>query len=143
MTEGQLIGWLVGFYNISTLVSYLMPNLIYTYILDIYDLCDIIWYLTGQCHFFKWHMSKFEPNSIISLQITVILVKLLLQIFKTMKKSKFSPFCMKICQWKSCAQSGCSVCSQPIKYNNALTIQSIVYNCFNAAKRSFCVNIWQ
>ena len=34
-------------------------------------------------------MSKFEPNRIISLQITVIQVKLLLQIFKTKKKSEF------------------------------------------------------
>ena len=32
-------------------------------------------------------MSKFEPNRIISLQITLIEVKLLLQIFKTMEKS--------------------------------------------------------
>ena len=38
---------------------------------------------------FKWHVSKFEPNWIISLQITVIQVKLLLQIFKTIKKSEF------------------------------------------------------
>ena len=34
-------------------------------------------------------MSKFEPNWIISLQITFIWVKLLLQIFKTMEKSEF------------------------------------------------------
>ena len=27
-----LVGWLVGFYSISTLVSYLMPNSVYTYI---------------------------------------------------------------------------------------------------------------
>ena len=29
---------LVGFYGISTFVDYLMPNLLYTYILNIYDL---------------------------------------------------------------------------------------------------------
>ena len=29
---------LVGFYGISTIVSYLMPNPLYTYILNIYDL---------------------------------------------------------------------------------------------------------
>ena len=29
---------LVGFYGISTIVDYLMPNPLYTYILDIYDL---------------------------------------------------------------------------------------------------------
>ena len=34
-------------------------------------------------------MSKFEPNQIISLQNTLIQVKLLLQIFKTMEKSEF------------------------------------------------------
>ena len=30
--------WLVGFYGKSTLEGYLRPNLIYTYVLDIYDL---------------------------------------------------------------------------------------------------------
>ena len=30
-------GW-VGFYGISTIVGYLMPNPLYTYILNIYDL---------------------------------------------------------------------------------------------------------
>ena len=34
-------------------------------------------------------MSKFEPNWIISLQITVLKLKLLLQIFKTMEESEF------------------------------------------------------
>ena len=29
------------FYGISTIVSYLMPNLLYTYILNIYDL---VWF---------------------------------------------------------------------------------------------------
>ena len=29
---------MVGFYGISTIVGYLMPNPLYTYILDIYDL---------------------------------------------------------------------------------------------------------
>ena len=29
---------LVGFYGISTIISYLMPNSLYTHILDIYDL---------------------------------------------------------------------------------------------------------
>ena len=34
------LGWvgLVWFNDISTIVGYLMPNLFYTYILDIYDL---------------------------------------------------------------------------------------------------------
>ena len=30
--------WLLGFYGISTLVGYSMPNPVYTYLLDIYDL---------------------------------------------------------------------------------------------------------
>ena len=32
---------MVGFYGISTIVGYLMPNLLYTYILDLYDL---VWF---------------------------------------------------------------------------------------------------
>ena len=32
---------LVGFYGISTIVSYLMPNPLYTYILNIYDLISL------------------------------------------------------------------------------------------------------
>ena len=35
---------LVGFHGISTIVGYLMPNLLYTYILNIYDL---IWLFYG------------------------------------------------------------------------------------------------
>ena len=38
---------------------------------------------------FKWNVSKFEPNRIISLQITVFQEKLMLQIFKTIEKSEF------------------------------------------------------
>ena len=35
-------------------------------------------------------------------------------------------------------------CSRSIKNNNnASTIQSVVCNCFNATKRSFCINMWQ
>ena len=45
---------------------------------------------------FKWHVSKFEPSRIISLQITVINMKLLLQIFKTMEKSEFHAL-IKLC----------------------------------------------
>ena len=33
----------VGFYGISTIVGYLMPNPFYTYILDIYDLVGLGW----------------------------------------------------------------------------------------------------
>ena len=32
-----LVVWLFGFYGISTIVGYLMPNPLYTYILNIYD----------------------------------------------------------------------------------------------------------
>ena len=34
---------MVGFYGISTIVGYLMPNHLYTYILDIYDLVGLGW----------------------------------------------------------------------------------------------------
>ena len=40
-------------------------------------------------------------------------------------------------------QSGCCVCSQLIKNNNVSTIQSVVCNCFNTTKRSFCINMWK
>ena len=33
-----LVGWLFGLYSISTIVGYLIPNPLYTYILNIYDL---------------------------------------------------------------------------------------------------------
>ena len=33
--------WLVVFYGISILVGYLMPNPIYTYILNVYDLVSL------------------------------------------------------------------------------------------------------
>ena len=42
---------------------------------------------------------------------------------------------------KAVYKVGSCVCSQLIKNNNAVTIQSIVCNCFNATKRSFCVNV--
>ena len=45
----------------------------------------------------------------------------------------YSPFCMNICQWGSCVQSRCSVCSQSIK-NNASTIQRIVLQLFQRNK---------
>ena len=37
---------LVGFYGISTIVGYLMPNHVYTYNLDIYTFCKDIWLIT-------------------------------------------------------------------------------------------------
>ena len=37
---------LVGFYGISTIIGYLMPNLVYTYILNIYDLLGwVLWHI--------------------------------------------------------------------------------------------------
>ena len=38
------LGW-VGFYGISTIVGYLMPNPVYTYILNIYVICKHILYI--------------------------------------------------------------------------------------------------
>ena len=40
---------LIGFYGISTIVGYLMPNPLYTYILNIYDLVGLGWVL--------WHIN--------------------------------------------------------------------------------------
>ena len=33
--------WLVGFYGISTIIGYLKPNPLYTYLLNIYDLVGL------------------------------------------------------------------------------------------------------
>ena len=50
---------LIWFYSISTIVGYLMPNPLYTYILDIYDLVwfysisTIVGYLTPNPFFYK------------------------------------------------------------------------------------------
>ena len=38
------LGWVVEFYGISTIVGYLMPNPLYTYILIIYDLVCLGFY---------------------------------------------------------------------------------------------------
>ena len=46
---------------------------------------------------------------------------------------------MNICQWESCIQSGCRICSQSIKYNASM-IQSIVCNYFNTTKGSFWIH---
>ena len=35
---------LVGFYGISTLIGYLIPNLFYTYILNIYEFVFVVFY---------------------------------------------------------------------------------------------------
>ena len=42
---------------------------------------------------------------------------------------------------RSCVLSGCIVCSQSIKNNNASMILSVVCNCFNATEKSFRVNM--
>ena len=44
-------GW-VGFYGISTIVGYLMPNPLYTYILHIYDLVWVLWHI-NHCRLFN------------------------------------------------------------------------------------------
>ena len=85
-------------------------------------------------------MSKFEPNWIISLQISYWRI---VNWSWRYQKAVYSLFWMNICQWKSCVQSGCRVYSQSIKNNKTSTIQSIVSNCFNPTKRSFCINMWQ
>ena len=45
--------WLVRFYGISTIVGYLMPNPLYTYILNIYDLVgSVLWHI-NHCRLFN------------------------------------------------------------------------------------------
>ena len=45
-------GW-VGFYGISTIVGYLMPNPHYTYILNLYDLVGLGFMDINHCRLFK------------------------------------------------------------------------------------------
>ena len=45
---GNLCG-LVWFYDISSMVGYLMPNLVYTYILNIYDLVWLVLWHINHC----------------------------------------------------------------------------------------------
>ena len=45
----------VGFYGTSTIVGYLIPNLIYSYIFDIYDLVwwgGVLWHI-NHCRLFN------------------------------------------------------------------------------------------
>ena len=84
------------------------------------------------------------PNSAVVLENTkkfhkLILANHKLKLYEIAEELKI--FCMSICQKESCVQSGCHICSQLIK--NVLTIQSIVCNCFNATKKSFCIDMWQ
>ena len=45
--------FLVGFYGISTIVRYLMPNPLYTYILNIHDFFGwVLWYI-NHCGLFN------------------------------------------------------------------------------------------
>ena len=50
---------LVGFYSISTIVGYLMPNPLYTYALNVYDLVWfglVLWHI-NHCRLFKAKLS--------------------------------------------------------------------------------------
>ena len=57
---------LVGFYGLSTIVGYLMPNSLYTYILNIYDL---VWLALGHIN----HCRLFNANFSLYIYITYIL----------------------------------------------------------------------
>ena len=52
-------------------------------------------------------------------------------------------FCMNICLWGSCCQSGCRVCSRCIKNDNVSSIPSAVWSCFAEINRIFCRGMWQ
>ena len=58
-TDKRQVGWLGGFYGISTLIGCLMPNTLYTYILNIYDLdCWVLWNI-NPCRLFNTDSSLF------------------------------------------------------------------------------------
>ena len=48
-----MVGWLVMFYGISTLIGYLIPNPVYTYILNIYDLVLVDFMAFNPCRLFN------------------------------------------------------------------------------------------
>ena len=87
----------------------------------------------------KTHKKKFHK---------LVVADCKLQLSEITEKLKISEGCVftifiNLCQWESCIQNGCRIFSQSIKNNNSSTIQSIVRNCFNATKRSFCINMSQ
>ena len=45
-----MVGWLVGFYGISTTVGYSKPNHVYIYIYIVYMICN---HIIGRKHFYK------------------------------------------------------------------------------------------
>ena len=47
-----MVGWLVEFYGISTIVGYLMPNPLYTYILNMIWFGWVLWYI-NHCRLFN------------------------------------------------------------------------------------------
>ena len=52
-------------------------------------------------------------------------------------------FCMKICLWGSCCQSGCRVFSRWIRKDNVSLIPRAVWSCFGEINRIFFVGMWQ
>ena len=52
-------------------------------------------------------------------------------------------FCLNICLWGSCCQSGCRVSSRWIKNDNVSLIPSAVWSCFTEINRIICVGMWQ
>ena len=60
--QNTLFGCLFGSYDISTLVSYLMPNLVLTYILNIWDLWTFCWkdFYTSQNSIFAHTVKRFQ-----------------------------------------------------------------------------------
>ena len=58
---------LVGFYGISTFVGYLMPNLFYTYILNMFDL--VLWNIDHGTLFNAKSIFKHINNSILEISV--------------------------------------------------------------------------
>ena len=66
---------LVGFYGISTIVGYLIPNLLYTYILNIYDL---VWFgfMAYQPFWVIWCQSSLHTHTHTHIYIYIYIYKI-------------------------------------------------------------------
>ena len=112
------------------------------------------WYADFRCSHTDTNDAEYSgcPNSPVILVKTKKLHKLVLvncklklhEIAEDLKISLGSVFTIlhKHLSLRKLCSSWVPICSQSIK-NNASTTQSVVCNCFNTMKRSFCINMWQ
>jgi len=59
-----------------------------------------------------------------------------------MSKDRVGISCMKFWAWKSCRRDGCRVCSLRTTNATVRPLQSSVWHCLSAIRRSFCVVSW-